>query len=160
MPVKWLSFESNKRTTHLLDHPYLFHPATLITYFRAINYSRMNSAFESANSMSAVIRSTLADALVRSRPLRDKLQERLSTATSCFMVLKISRQNVLVDAFNALWRREERELMRPLKIRLGEENGERGMDSGGVQQEFFRLAIAEAVNPDYGAFSPRSRQSC
>jgi len=40
--------------------------------------------------------------------------------------------------------------MRPLKIRLGEEAGEEGLDSGGVQQEFFRLAVAEALNPDYG----------
>lgn len=66
------------------------------------------------------------------------------------MVLEISRQNVLEDTFNAIWRREEREIMRPLKIRLGEEGGEEGLDSGGVQQEFFRLAIAAALDPDYG----------
>jgi hypothetical protein len=47
--------------------------------------------------------------------------------------------------------------MRPLKIRLGEEGGEEGMDSGGVQQEYFRLAIAEALDPDYGTFTVDTR---
>jgi hypothetical protein len=48
-------------------------------------------------------------------------------------------------------------LSRPLKIHLGEDNGEEGFDSGGVQQEFFRLAIVEALNPDYGAFAVDDR---
>lgn len=81
---------------------------------------------------------------------RMRLYNRLSTATTQFMVLEISRSNVLEDTFDSIWRREDRELMRPLKIRLGEDGGEEGMDSGGVQQEFFRLAIAEALNPEYG----------
>ena len=88
---------------------------------------------------------------------RMRLYERLSTATARFMVLEISRDNVLQDTFNSIWRREERELMRPLKIRLGEEGGEEGLDSGGVQQEFFRLAIAEALNPKYGTFTMDDR---
>jgi hypothetical protein len=65
-------------------------------------------------------------------------------------MLDIRRTHVLQDTFNSIWRREERELMRPLKVRLGEDDGEQGMDIGGVQQEFFRLAIAEALDPAYG----------
>ncbi len=42
-------------------------------------------------------------------------------------------------------------------MHLGEDAGEEGFDSGGVQQEFFRLAMAEALNPDYGAFSVDER---
>jgi len=152
MPLEWLQFESTKRTAHLLDFPYLFNPSTLVTYFRAINYSRMNQAYEVARATSGLFRSIDPDfKLIPDQSARFRLLDRIQTGTACFMVLEISRQNVLEDTFNAIWRREDREIMRPLKIRLGEEGGEEGMDSGGVQQEFFRLAIAQALDPDYGA---------
>lgn len=154
MPIEWLNFEPNRRTVHLLDHPYLFTPSTLVTYFRAINYSRMNQAYETAKATYGLMRVTAAENnLMTDQARRMRLYDRLSTATARFMVLEISRDNVLQDTFNSIWRREERELMRPLKIRLGEEGGEEGLDSGGVQQEFFRLAIAEALNPKYGTFT-------
>ncbi|RDL36988.1 Hect, E3 ligase [Venustampulla echinocandica] len=158
MPLEWLAFQTNKRTVHLLDHPYLFNPSTLVTYFRAINYSRMNQAYESAKAMTGLMHSTMSESsLMTDQNARFKLFERLRIATSKFLVLEIGRQDVLVDTFNAVWRKEERELMRPLKIRLGEDAGEEGMDSGGVQQEFFRLAIAEALDPDYGIFAIDNR---
>ncbi|KAF4625682.1 hypothetical protein G7Y89_g12480 [Cudoniella acicularis] len=153
MPLEWLLFETNKRTLHLLDHPYLFNPSTLVTYFRAINYSRMNQAYESAKATDGLMHSTMSkNNLMTDRRSRNALEERLRIAVSTFLVLEISRKNVLGDTFNSIWRREERELMRPLKVRLGEGAGEEGLDSGGVQQEFFRLAIAEALHPDCDAF--------
>jgi hypothetical protein len=151
MPVAWLSFEPNKRTVHLLDHPYLFKPSTLVTYFRALNYSRMNRAYETAKASGGLMYSTIAEnSLMTDKHSRDQLYHRLETATTRFNVLEIRRTDVLKDTFNSIWRREERELLRPLKVRLGQDDGDEGMDSGGVQQEFFRLAVAEAVNPDYG----------
>jgi hypothetical protein len=160
MPLEWLSFNQNKRTVHLLDYPYLFNPATLVTYFRAINYSRMNQSYETASATGRLIYHTIAEgtgSLIPVKHRRDMLYERLRTAASRFTVLEIRRDHVLLDTFNSIWRREERELMRPLKIRLGEEGGEEGMDSGGVQQEYFRLAIAEALDPDYGTFTVDTR---
>jgi hypothetical protein len=88
---------------------------------------------------------------------KDVLVERLRSAGSKYLILDIRRGTVLKDAFDQLWRREERELLRPLKVHLGESAGEEGFDSGGVQQEFFRLAIAEALNPDHGAFTVDER---
>ena len=150
MPVEWLTFESSKRTVHLLDHPWLFDPSTLVNYFRAINYSRMHEAHETANQMLQLIRRHADRSLVTPAHEHLKLYDRLATATAGFLVLEIRRSDVLVDTFNVIWRREEREITRPLKIRLGEDNVEEGLYSGGVQQEFFRLAMAEALNPDYG----------
>ena len=80
----------------------------------------------------------------------ERLMEMMRTGTSQYLVLEARRSNVLTDAFNSIWRREERELRRPLKVRLGEGGGDEGLDHGGVQQEFFGLAMAEALNPDYG----------
>ena len=67
-----------------------------------------------------------------------------------FLIIEARRDNLLVDALNQLWRRARSELLRPLKVKLGRDEGEEGIDHGGVQLEFFRLAIGEIMEPDYG----------
>ncbi|KAK7747053.1 hypothetical protein SLS62_009208 [Diatrype stigma] len=157
MPVSWLSFDSAQRV-HLLNHPYLFTPASRVSYFRAINFSRMSRAHEEASSLQGRIESIIKHgSLITELHHKMVLQDLLKVPSSRYLILSIGRETVLEDAFDQLWRREERELMRPLKVHLGEDGGEEGFDSGGVQQEFFRLAIAEALNPDYGAFTVDER---
>ena len=78
------------------------------------------------------------------------LSSRLMPITSQYLWLNVARDTVLVDSLNQLWRRERRELKRPLKVRLGKEMSEEGADLGGVSQEFFRMAFAEALHPDHG----------
>ena len=158
MPVAWLSHTSTRQKMHLLDFPYIFNPSTLVSYFRSINFSRMSRAFEESNSLMNRMKAIVAPkSLIVNQHHKDVLQELLSTASSLYLILEINRDNVIGDAFDQLWRREERELMRPLKVHLGEGDGEEGFDSGGVQQEFFRLAISEALNPDYGGFTVDER---
>ncbi|KAI1263158.1 hypothetical protein F5Y18DRAFT_394839 [Xylariaceae sp. FL1019] len=158
MPVSWLNFESTRQRVHLLDYPYTFNPASLVTYFRAINYSRMSRSHEESILLESQIKYFIGPGgLETGLHQRDILEDMLKTPTAKYLILDIRREDVLADAFDQLWRREERELMRPLKIHLGEDSGEEGFDSGGVQQEFFRLAIAEALNPDYGAFTVEDR---
>ncbi|OTB09627.1 hypothetical protein M426DRAFT_6891 [Hypoxylon sp. CI-4A] len=158
MPVSWLSFASTKQRVHLLDHPYIFNPASLVSYFRAVNFSRMSRSYEESSSLQNRISAIIApDSLVTDAHEKNVLQDLLKVSSSKYLILDISRKNVLRDALDQLWRREERELLRPLKVHLGEDAGEEGFDSGGVQQEFFRLAIADALNPDYGAFTVDDR---
>ncbi|PSR79386.1 hypothetical protein BD289DRAFT_375524 [Coniella lustricola] len=158
MPVAWLSFTSNRQKAHLLDHPYMFNSDTLLSYFRAINFSRMSHAYEEAASLkSRLDRLFEQQTLIYNPHHKRVLQDLLRTASSRYIILDIRRKTVLRDAFDQLWRREERELLRPLKVHLGEDTGEEGFDSGGVQQEFFRLAIAEALDPSFGAFTVDER---
>lgn len=153
-PVQWAAFTSTRQKRHLLDYPYLFSPETLITWFRAINFSKMSRTFEEASSLRTRMAAIIdPGSLVTNPHHKIVLQDMLKTASSKYLVLEISRHNVIRDAFDQLWRRQERELLRPLKIHLGEDGGEEGFDSGGVQQEFFRLAIAECLDPNYGAFT-------
>ncbi|KAI8965090.1 hypothetical protein F5Y11DRAFT_36333 [Daldinia sp. FL1419] len=153
MPVSWLSFTSTRQKVHILDYPYIFNPTSLVSYFRAINFSRMSRSYEESTSLQSRINAIIApDSLVTESHQKNVLQDLLKVASSKYLILDISRINVLRDAFDQLWRRQERELLRPLKVHLGEDGGEEGFDSGGVQQEFFRLAFAEALNPTYGAF--------
>ncbi|MCJ1418602.1 hypothetical protein MMC32_004950 [Xylographa parallela] len=155
MPVNWLLFRHSRNTLHLLYFPFLFTPATLVTYFRSINYAMMARAYE--NSWATF---NLYQRL--SHITRDvRVQGRLKAATNSYLVLDIRRHSLLSDALNQLWRRQKRELMRPLKVRMGMDEGEEGVDHGGVQQEFFRIAFGQALNPDYGMFTTdaRSRMS-
>ena len=83
----------------------------------------------------------------------DRLLERMRSLTNTTLILEIRRDSILKDAMNQLWRRDLSELRRPLRVQLGIDEGEVGFDQGGVQQEFFRLAMAEAFNPDYALFT-------
>lgn len=158
MPVAWLSFTSTKQKVHLLDYPFIFNSDTLVSYFRAINFSRMSHAYEDAASLkSRMERLFEMQTLIVNPHHKNILLDLLRTAASRYLILDINRKTVLRDAFDQLWRREERELLRPLKVHLGEDSGEEGFDSGGVQQEFFRLAMAEALDPDFGAFTVDDR---
>ncbi|MCJ1381602.1 hypothetical protein MMC17_004713 [Xylographa soralifera] len=151
MPVNWLSFKISRNTLHLLCFPFLFTPATLVTYFRSVNYAVMAKAYE--NSWATF---NLYQRL--SHITRDvRVQGRLKAATNSYLVLDIRRHSLLSDALNQLWRRQRRELMRPLKVRMGMDEGEEGVDHGGVQQEFFRIALGQALNPDYGLFTTDAR---
>ncbi|KAI0174527.1 HECT-domain-containing protein [Pestalotiopsis sp. NC0098] len=154
MPVTWLPFDSTRQAAHLLDYPYMFPNSSLVSYFRAINFSRMSRSFEESSSLQTRISAIIAmDSLVTDAHQKGVLQDLLKVASAKYLILDIGRKTVIRDAFDQLWRRQERELLRPLKVHLGEDAGEEGFDSGGVQQEFFRLAMAEAMNPDYGAFT-------
>ncbi|KAI1872349.1 uncharacterized protein JN550_004068 [Neoarthrinium moseri] len=158
LPVSWLAFNSSRQKAHLLDYPYIFHPSSLVSYFRAANFSRMSRSYEESSSLQTRITAIIAtDSLVTDQHQKGVLQDLLKVASAKFLILDIGRKSVIKDAFDQLWRRQERELMRPLKVHLGEDTGEEGFDSGGVQQEFFRLAIAEALDPAYGAFTVDDR---
>ena len=152
MPLEWLNSQPNTNTVHLLSYSFLFTPSALVTYFRAINHSAMFKAFEaSITTTRMVMQMTFAESGLTDHR-ENRLLERLTVALTNYLVLEIRRDDVLTCTLNQLWRRERRELMRPLKVRLGMEEGEEGVDHGGIQQEFFRMAIGEALNTDYGKF--------
>jgi hypothetical protein len=158
VPVAWISHVSTKQKVHLLDFPYIFSPSTLVSYFRSINFARMSRAYEEASSLNGRMQTIMSQGnhIMQARH-KKVLQDMLATASSRYLVLAIDRDNVIKDSFDQLWRREERELLRPLKVHLGEGQGEEGFDSGGVQQEYFRLAFAEVLDPTYGAFTVDER---
>ncbi|KPI39857.1 Mitochondrial import inner membrane translocase subunit tim17 [Cyphellophora attinorum] len=151
-PVRWLTFEPTGRITHILSYPFLFEDNTLVKYFRTINASTMRTSFDQASMV-------YTDALhyLHTNPIPVYSGEDVLSSLRPFMakyfVLTIRRDDILGSALDQLWRRQKREVLRPLRVRLGREGGEDGLDHGGVQQEFFRLAFAEAFKPDYGMFS-------
>ena len=149
MPAEWLSAPTDRKVVHMLSYSFLFKPSALISYFRSINHTAMSKAFEAS-----VVTSKLFEGMTATGPTNGRgeprVSEKIRRAMNNYLVLEIRRDRILMDAMNQLWRRERRELLKPLKVRMGMEEGEEGVDHGGVQQEFFRVAIGEALNPDYG----------
>ena len=147
--VQWASERTDSKQLHLYAFPFLFPPSARVTCFRAINHHRMNRRFENS-VVNAEILGRLAYPDPKTKRGEIRVIDRLQSTISKYLVLEISRNNVLVDALNYLWRRHPSELSKPLKVRMGMDEGEEGIDHGGVQQEFFRIAIAEALDPKYG----------
>lgn len=148
LPTEWPnSFQTNHK--HLLQYPFILDLNGKVCCFRAMNYKKMFKAHEDSVVASRLLaQMSFRDTLTGLGEIR--LQEGLGSVLKSYFVIEIRRHSVLVDALNQLWRREKRELMKPLKVRMGMDEGEEGVDYGGVQQEFFRIAVAEALNPDYG----------
>ncbi|EZF36488.1 ubiquitin-protein ligase E3A [Trichophyton mentagrophytes] len=156
MPTEWVDLLYNNRTMHLLSCSFIFPPSALVTYFRAINHATMSKSFENAVIASKHVTSMAFSGTIS---VDDNLGllARLRTGLTMFFVISVRRDHALEDALNQLWRRERRELLRPLKVRMGMDDGEEGVDQGGVQQEFFRIAMLEAMNPAFGMFTVDSR---
>jgi hypothetical protein len=153
MPAEWLSFRADNKIVHLLSYPFLFEPSVLVTCFRAINYSRMSKAAVEARAVQKDVRD-FTDS--NRQPGANSLiltQNLLRPYMANNFVITVRRDNLLEDAVDQIWRRQRRELMRPLKVRMGMDEGEQGLDLGGVQQEFFRILFAQALNPEYAMFT-------
>ncbi|KAK5045769.1 hypothetical protein LTR84_008861 [Exophiala bonariae] len=152
MPSEWLSFRADNRQMHLLSFSFLFENATLVRYFRAINIEIMRKSHEGAALVFNDARHFTWMPMIPIYGAKEVLA-RLRPHMAKYFILTIRRDNLLNDAINQIWRRERQELMRPLRVRLGKDEGEDGLDHGGVQQEFFRVVFAEALKPDYGMFT-------
>ena len=156
MPVEWLSYRPDNKTFHLLSYSFLFPPSALATYFRALNFATMSKSFETALITSRHVVQFTSSGYIQVANSAGLLS-RMRLALATHLVLNVRRDNILTDAMNQLWRRQKSELMRPLKVKMGMDEGEEGIDHGGVQQEFFRCLFAEALDPKYGMFTVDER---
>ncbi|EXJ72688.1 uncharacterized protein A1O5_03835 [Cladophialophora psammophila CBS 110553] len=152
MPSEWLSFRPDSRQMHLLSFSFLFPPEVLVQYFRAINIAIMKKSHEDATIVYNDIRQYMWAPAIPIYGAKEVLA-RLRPHMARYFVLTIRRQDVLNDAIDQIWRRQRRELMCPLRVRLGKDEGEDGLDHGGVQQEFFRVVFGEALRPEYSMFT-------
>ncbi|KIW44665.1 uncharacterized protein PV06_03119 [Exophiala oligosperma] len=152
MPREWLAFRADTRKMHLLSFSFLFEPATLVRYFRALNLDMMKKSYESATLVYGDARQYLWAPKIPVYGHKEILAQ-LRPHMARYFVLTVRRDNLLNDAINQIWRRQRVEIMRPLRVRVGKDEGEDGVDYGGVQQEFFRLVFAEAFDPNYGMFT-------
>lgn len=153
-PAKWLLFEPDDERTHVLQYPFLLGTDTAWHCFRSINFQQMKKSFDYATMMY-----TLGKTQLISNPLAPwkvnnaaEVLAKVRPHMARYFVLTVGRESMLEDAIGQIWHREHQELTRPLKVRMGVEEGEEGLDHGGVQQEFFRLVLRQAFDEKHGLF--------
>lgn len=131
----------------LLNYSWLFTEEIQIQHFRALCFYRLSTAAAEAKVYSRII-----DQLVYWKPepdeLRSPLRMNLLGLASQHLFMEVSRNNMLADTFDQLWRREPREFWNPIKVRILNE-GEEGQDLGGVATEFFKVVLKEIFSPEY-----------
>ncbi|KAF1997373.1 hypothetical protein P154DRAFT_622510 [Amniculicola lignicola CBS 123094] len=157
-PVTFLKREYNPNSIHLFWCPFLFLPHYLVAYFRTMNFASMYKHYEHTERVTHLQREL--DPFLR-EPYWWLIRQRLKIAFNDYLVLDVTRENALEDTLNQLWGQEKRVLMKPLKVKMGMQEGEVGLDQGGVTYEFFHVILSEALDPLKGMFTldPESRMS-
>lgn len=151
MPYEWHRYRPNATHFHILQFPFIFPASLLVLFFRSLNLRLMKDSHENAMGILANAKVQLVHDTWHVKGYEEILEKSRAHMASYF-VMTIRRDHVLEDALGQVWRRERQELTRPLRVRLGHEAGEEGLDHGGVQQELFRLIFAEAFDEKYGLF--------
>lgn len=156
-PVSFLDWEERPNSFHIFQYPCLFPPRYLVGYFRMINFTKMFEQLGLANR--AAYMQTRMDVYLR-EPYWWLIRSRLKLLLSDYFVLEVSRQNALQDSLDQIWGQQKRLLLKPLKVKLGMQEGEVGLDQGGVTYEYFRLVLSEAFKPDTGEYDDAELRLC
>jgi hypothetical protein len=146
-PLEFLTHVDNPNFLHLFQYSCLFPPDYLVAYFRTINFTEMFKHFERTERAVQLQRGL--DPFLR-EPYWWQIRNSLKTTFSDYLVLDVKRESALKDTLDQLWRAERRLLLKPLKVKMGMQEGEVGLDQGGVTSEFFRVVLNEAFKPDNG----------
>jgi hypothetical protein len=139
----------------LLLYRCLFTTPQKVRYFRAINHIRMREAHSLADK-AVKLRIRLANIL----PDDWSEDPQLRYNESYYLLLNVSRIDILRDTYSQLWQRRQSELFRPLRVRLGEvDELEIGQDLGGVQIEFFNLVCRQIFSEEAGMFTALEKET-
>jgi hypothetical protein len=152
-PVKFLDWEEQPNTLHILQYPTLFPEEYLVRYFRTINFTSMMEQYNQTirtRQMRGLLQMFLRD------PHNWLIKNKMKVTLSDYLFLNVSREKPLKDTLDQLWGLEKRMLLKPLKVQMGAEEGELGQDHGGVTYEFFRVVLSEAFKPDHGKYTDSS----
>lgn len=143
----WLGLHRQSQV-HFGDYFFLFDEAHVAQYFRTANYLVMRGAYSTSDKVAKHRQQ------IHLQALQGDFMGQLKHAEEQYLLLDVSRENILQSTFDRLWHRREEELLRPLKVRLGEmADLEVGQDLGGVQIEFFNLVCRAMLSEDLGMFT-------
>ncbi|XP_055912225.1 probable E3 ubiquitin-protein ligase HERC4 isoform X2 [Eupeodes corollae] len=73
----------------------------------------------------------------------------MAPPTSQFIVLNVTRENLVQDTLREIMQYSQADLKKPLKVKFKDEEAE---DAGGVRKEFFMLLLKDIIDPKYGMF--------
>ncbi|KAH7350482.1 ubiquitin-protein ligase E3A [Pyrenochaeta sp. MPI-SDFR-AT-0127] len=143
-PLNFIDWSNKPNTFHIFQYPSLFPAQHLVVYFRTINFTSMMAQYDYTARTHQMQRSL--DMFLR-EPYWWIIKYRMKVTLSDYLVLDVSREDPLKDTLDQLWGQEKRLLLKPLKVKMGQQEGEVGLDHGGVTYEFFRVVLSEAFKP-------------
>ncbi|XP_070528774.1 probable E3 ubiquitin-protein ligase HERC4 isoform X3 [Cardiocondyla obscurior] len=136
--LKWLGEDDRSyyRKIYFCNYPFLFDAEAKTTLLQTDQAVQMQSAMNEAASR--VVRDMMLGTIV---PNFEQYSQ--------FVILHVSRNNIVNDTLEQLFKYDSSELKRPLRVKFRDEEAE---DVGGVRKEFFMLLFAEILDFKYGMF--------
>ncbi|XP_020812495.1 probable E3 ubiquitin-protein ligase HERC4 isoform X2 [Drosophila serrata] len=128
--VKWIMADTAGEF-NICNYSFLFDPAAKTALLQADQALQMHSAMANAAN------NAFYNLLNYGMPI------------SQFIVLNVTRENLVQDSLRELQRYPQSDLKKPLKIKF---QGEEAEDAGGVRKEFFMLLLKDLLDPKYGMF--------
>ncbi|XP_051176119.1 probable E3 ubiquitin-protein ligase HERC4 isoform X2 [Leptopilina boulardi] len=131
----WLTDNSRSQRIHLCDFPFLFDAEAKTILLETDQAIQMQSAMNEAATRN------ITHMFLNMFSTSDPVQQ--------FVMLNVSRENLVDDTLRELSQYESRDLKKPLRVKF---HGEEAEDAGGVKKEFFMLLLKEILDPKYGMF--------
>ncbi|XP_065359238.1 probable E3 ubiquitin-protein ligase HERC4 isoform X2 [Calliphora vicina] len=128
--VHWL-MEKNRDAFNICNYGFLFDAATKTTLLQTDQALQMHQAMRNATNDSFL--NMIA----------------FGTPISQFIVLNVTRENLVQDTIREIAQYNTSDLKKPLKVKF---SGEEAEDAGGVRKEFFMLLLKDLIDPKYGMF--------
>ncbi|XP_055530268.1 probable E3 ubiquitin-protein ligase HERC4 isoform X2 [Wyeomyia smithii] len=128
--VRWV-MDAHGNYFSLCNYPFIFNASSKTRLLQTDQAIQMHQAMQSA---------VTASFFAMFNP---------DATVSQFIVLNVTRENIVADTIRELAQYTENDLKKPLKIRF---HGEEAEDAGGVTKEFFMLLLKDVLDPKYGMF--------
>ncbi|KAG8232703.1 hypothetical protein J437_LFUL014721 [Ladona fulva] len=134
--IRWVTEKSvcTSQSLYFCDYPFLFDARSKTLLLQTDQAMQMQSAINEATTRAF-------PSLIFGGP---------SVAAQVhFLILEVTRENIVGDTLTQLRKFDSRDLKKPLKVKF---LGEEAEDAGGVRKEFFLLLMREVLDPKYGMF--------
>lgn len=127
--VSW-SADTSSSSFYLCNYPFLFDASAKHILLQTDQALKMNSAMQQAANNSF-------------------FTSLFGAPANIYIVLNVTRENIVEDTIRELTHYTSQDLMKPLKVKFA---GEEAEDAGGVRKEFFMLLLKDVLDAKYGMF--------
>ncbi|XP_076248934.1 HECT and RLD domain containing E3 ubiquitin ligase 4 isoform X2 [Calliopsis andreniformis] len=134
--IKWISDKDSSYQKVFCHYPFLLDAEAKTILLETDQAIQMQSAMNEAATRAAM-----------NQMFFDTFSD--SSVHAPFLMLNVSRENIVADTLLELSRYNSSDLKKPLRVKF---HGEEAEDAGGVKKEFFMLLLREILDPKYGMF--------
>lgn len=125
--IAWCS-DPNPNAFYLCNYPFIFDASAKHVLLQTDQAMQMNNAMATAAST---------------------IFNFFGAPANIYIVLNVTRENIVMDTIRELTQYTSTDLMKPLKVKFA---GEEAEDAGGVRKEFFMLLLKDVLDAKYGMF--------